>query len=131
MATVTIESIKLLAISGEFDAVKDEAITKAIVDAEATIESSSWCPEHVCAATENLAAHLLSVRLRGGQGVSGPITSASADGLSVSYGGATSTTTQGSYYQSTIYGQEYLRLFALQPLTPIAGCTAGAILYCC
>ncbi len=127
---MTVESLKALAASGEFDAVKTPSIQKAIDDATATIETTSWCAENLDAATENLAGHLLALRVRGGQGVSGAVTSAKADGISVNYAsGAASKNPADGYYESTIYGQEYLRLRRLQPLSPIAGNTQFGHLY--
>ena len=123
---VTVESVKALAASGEFDSVKDAAIEKAIADASATIESTSWCAEHVDAATENLAAHLLALRVRGSSGPGGPVASASADGLSVSYAVPPPRNAADGYYMKTTYGEEYLRLRRLQPLSPLAGCTTGS-----
>lgn len=58
-------------------------------------------------ATAYLAAHLLTRSKSGSRGASGPLSSISADGLSMSYATAVSTT---SFYSSTPYGQEFQSL---------------------
>lgn len=127
---VTVDDIRALSPIGEFDGVKDPAIQSAIDQASLTIEPTSWCEEFVDPATANLAAHILALRLGGSNGVAGPVTSESAGGISRSFGFAGSTS-GSSYYQKTIWGQEYERLLRMQPMTPIVGCSQGKSLYRC
>lgn len=129
---VTPQDIRDLNVSGGFDTLTDAQIQKAIDDALASLEETSWCAANFDPATENLAAHLLALRLGGSNGVAGPVTSQSADGISQSFGAAaSSTSTSAAYYQLTVWGQEYWRLLRLQPTTPLVGCSIGASLYRC
>lgn len=127
---VTPQDVRDLSLTCEFDSLSDTQIQAAIDDASATIEDTSWCSEHIDPATKNLAAHLLALRMGGSTGVAGPVTSESAGGISRSFGTAGSTR-GSSYYQMTIWGQEYARLLSLQLFTPLVGCSRGASLYRC
>lgn len=127
---VTVANVRALAPGGDFDDVGDCVIQDVLDDVQLTIEDTSWCEGHADLATKNLAAHVLSLRLGGAQGVAGPVTAEAAGDISRSFGGGyTATNSTDGYYQQTVWGQEYLRLLRIQPSTPLAACSKGAVLY--
>ena len=69
-----------------------------------------------------VAAHLITVALKGGTGASGPVVSESAGGLSRSYAAPSATTGSAGFWQSTSFGQRYLQLKITRITTPMALC---------
>ena len=65
-----------------------------------------------------VAAHLLSIRLRGATGAAGPVTAESAGGLSRSYAAPSVSGTAG-FWSSTTFGQQYQQLASTRMTTPI------------
>lgn len=126
--TVTVSDVKLCSLTGEFDLLTVEQIQSAIDDAIATLNEDAWCGRADQAA-KNLAAHLLTLRKRGSTGMVGPLTGESADGVSRSFGASATGNKNDAYLNQTIFGQEYLRLLRMCPLSPLAASTKFGNLY--
>lgn len=121
MATPTLAGFK--ARFPEFEAlgISDATMQVFLDDAIAHLDENAWgeCYER---AVYYYAAHALTMNQRrteavtggglgGASGSSGPVTSASADGLSVSYAAPKASDGDGDdWYRQTSYGQEYLNL---------------------
>lgn len=96
----------------EFDSVTDARIDLFIADAVVELEESSWGTRYDIALSY-LTAHLLALAnetASGNTGGIGPVASASADGLSVSYSRPTYSSTTSAYWESTSYGREFMRI---------------------
>lgn len=134
MATPTLAGFK--ARFPEFEAlgISDATIQVYFDDAIAHLDETSWgdCYER---AVYYYTAHTLTLNkmrsdavagggLGAAAGTSGPVTSAGADGLSVSYAAPRASTTDGDdWYRQTSYGQEYLNLAAeCLPTVRVASC---------
>ena len=95
----------------EFKEVDPLTVGFFIVDAKAELSSSVW-GELYKRGLLALVAHLLELqrlRVENGGAPNQTVASESAGALSVSYGGA-ALSPEDEVYNSTVYGQEYLRL---------------------
>lgn len=97
----------------EFDSVAEDRIQLFLDDAEAVMDSATWS-NLFDAGQAYLAAHYLALATKSAVGStaasSGAVISRSVDGVSVSYGGASSTSHNAGYYSATAYGQRYFTM---------------------
>lgn len=127
MSSVVPQDVKDLSLRGEFNALTDPQIQQRITLAESCVNATVW-GDREDNAVANAAAHFLVVdnrkQLTSGFGVAGPIKSVGGAGLSLSFGGSSSTSDTSKlnkdFWMQTSYGQTYWMLFSLLPLTPTA-----------
>jgi len=99
----------------EFDSVDDARIQLFLDDAALVMDVETWGDVYDLGQAY-LAAHYLSLAGKSSAGsagaISGPITSRTVDGVSVSYGGTPSIASNqnANYYNLTQYGQRYMVL---------------------
>jgi len=106
----------------EFDTVADARIEVYLADSQLEINESIWS-DYYEKGVYALAAHMLHRSLMsesGNAGSSGEVSSKRIGDLQISYNTKSLDSTE-SYYNSTVYGQEYYRLMKLvAPLVTIA-----------
>ena len=130
MASITAKDVRLLSISGEFDALTDEVIDAVIADVNLQV-NLSVCADLGPLLCKNLAAHMIVMRSRTGLVSAGPVAGESAGGVSRSYrtSGTIDKSEGNAYFMQTSYGQEFLRLSRIIPGTPLALNTRFGFIY--
>lgn len=114
----TVQGVRNVDMTDEFRNI-DDARIQCVLDDQVScyVNATQWgtCADLAC---ELVAAHLLAMALGGTTGPTGPVTSESAGGLSVSYGSAPMASGDG-FWSSTSFGQRYLQLASTRPTTPL------------
>lgn len=118
----TVRNVDLAELLGGVD---DERIECILSDEVSCYMSRSQFGDCADLAEALIAAHLITIALRGGSGPAGPVTAESAGGLSRSYASAT-ITSQSEFWASTSFGQRYLQIARTRLTTPIAMHIDGA-----
>lgn len=121
MATPTLAGFKARFPEFETLGIIDATIQAFLDDAIAHLDEDAWgdCYEravyyytaHTLTMNQRRTEAVTGVGLGGASGAAGPVTSSSADGLSVSFASPKASSGDGDdWYRQTSYGQEYLNL---------------------
>ena len=116
----TVQDVRNVDLAESLRNVDDARITCVLNEqVPCYINESAWGS---CAglAQSLVAAHLITIALRGSTSAAGPVVSESAGGLSRSYAAPASTTGSGGFWASTTFGQRYQQLASTRMTTPIA-----------
>jgi hypothetical protein len=104
--------------------VSDDEITCVLADEVACHVNAAQfgdCADRACAL---VAAHIITLGLRGATSPTGPVTAESAGGLSRSYGSAPGSEASG-FWQSTTFGQRYWAIASTRCTSPMVLHVAG------
>ena len=122
--TATAQTVRNVDLTGSLDEVSPDRIECIIADeVPCYVNEAHW---GTCAdlAQALVAAHLITLALKGGSGPAGPVTAESGGGLSRSYASATVSAASG-FWQSTTFGQRYWQLAQTRITTPMVLTAAG------
>ncbi len=120
----TAQDVHNVDLTNSLALVSDDRITCILADeVPCYVNAAAWgdCADLACAL---VAAHIITLGLRGATSAAGPVTAESAGGLSRSYG-STSSSETGGFWQSTTFGQRYWALAMTRCTTPLVIHTAG------
>ena len=115
----TFQDVRNCDYTGELDMVSDDRIT-CVLEHEVPCYMNA-CQFGDCAdkAEALVAAHLITMGLRGSTSPQGPVTAESAGGLSRSYGTVGTMSGAAGFWQSTTFGQRYWAIASTRVTTPI------------
>ena len=110
--------------TNSFALISDDKINCVLADEAACYVNEAQFGDCADLALALVAAHIITLGLRGGTSPSGSVTSESAGGLSRSYASTTSSESAG-FWQTTTFGQRYWALASTRITTPMVLHVAG------
>lgn len=119
--SATVQDVRNVDFANELCAVSDAKIECVLKDeVPCYVNPSQFCN---CAdlAEALVAAHIITIGLRGTTSPMGPVTAESAGGLSRSYGSAAVSGSAG-FWQSTNFGQRFWAIAQTRITTPVVAC---------
>lgn len=121
-AVATVDDVRSQDLLNELKNVPDGFI-QCVLDTEAAcLIGPLWAEAGMEVIGESLvAAHIVSLQLKGSNGPAGPVTAEAAGGLSRSYASAGGQSSRAeNEWSSTSYGRRYLRLRGTLATSPVA-----------
>lgn len=124
--TATAQDVRNVDWTNSFELISDGQIDCVIADeVPCYLNEIQW---GTCATKGQalVAAHIITLGLRGGTSAAGPVTAESAGGVSRSYASATISGTD-AFWQSTTFGQRYLAMAKMRLSSPMVLVADGVI----
>ncbi len=121
----TVQDVRNVDLGDLLKAVDDSRIQCVLTDEVPCYINESQFGTCADLAEALIAAHIITLALRGGTGPAGPVVSESGGGLSRSYA-SPAVASGSSFWASSVFGQRYLEIARTRLTTPIALCIDGA-----
>lgn len=120
----TAQDVRNVDLANTLGNVDDERIECVIADQVPCYVNAGQLGDCAAYGEALVAAHLITLALRGGTSASGPVTSESAGGLSRSYASVATTASDG-FWMSTTFGQRYREFILTRLTTPVVAYAVG------